>query len=91
MSYFSASVIKSIQRGIVTIPDGSSTATISLTTVDTTKTVVNFLGASYTWTAPGSYQSTMYRLQLTNATTLTATRDSTGGTLNVSYEIVEFK
>lgn len=54
------SVIKSIQRGTISLSSGSSSATATLTAVDPAKTLLIFLGASGGDTA--------VRIALTNAT-----------------------
>lgn len=72
------SPIKSIQRGIITIAVGTATATI--TAVDTTKSVLSYLGTKLT---AGSDTAT---LVLTDSTTITATMTGTG---QVSWQLVE--
>ena len=85
------SVIQSIQRGVITTSTGSGTATI--TAVDVDKTMLNFLG--HTSSLSGSVTTatlggTTGRIVLTNTTTVTFTRGSSG-TGVVSYEVIEFK
>lgn len=77
------SVIKSIQRGTISLSSGASSATATLTAVDPAKTLLIFLGAS------GS--DTAVRIALTDATTVTAYH-ATGGmtTTTVGYEAIEF-
>lgn len=75
-------MISTINRATLTIGNGNAIATHTISpSVNTTKTFVNFLGASGT--------GTDVRLALTNGTTLTATRTSTSGVATVSFEIVE--
>lgn len=76
------SVIESIQRGYITMTGGSATA--SITSVDTTKTMTNNCGYYQ-----GS-DNNVY-LELGSATLVRAYRTSTTGTAYVSYEIIEFK
>lgn len=79
---FSSGGIKSIQRGVISVgTTGTGTATV--TTVDTTKTELRFLGCGLT--AVGDFPI----LVLTNATTVTATRQTTGVTTQVSWELTE--
>ena len=62
--------IKSIQRGVIASP-----GTATITSVNTSKSLLAYLGAS----ATGAY------VVLTNSTTVTAT-----GAANVSYQVVEY-
>ena len=86
--------IKSIQRGTLTISDGtgviSGTATIS--SVNTAKTELRLLGWSNTDNSNvvhAGYESP--RIVLTNATTITATiPTSRGFTTTISWELTEF-
>ena len=86
-----ASVIKSIQRGTVSI--GTSTA-VTITAVDTAKSVVLYGGNSAP-NAPnnGGYEGSMYsKVVLTDATTVTASRtDSNGGTNILAWQVIEFE
>lgn len=78
--------IKSIQRGTVTLTGvGSNTATI--TAVDPTNSILRWLGASH---STGTTTDGLARIDLTNATTVTATRQGTGGNLVVSFEVIEY-
>ena len=86
------SVIKSIQTGIITIPDDKKSATATINAVDTTKSVVLHGGSRYprTTTNPDKILATV---QLTNATTVTATVGSTADVNNdryVAYTVLEF-
>lgn len=81
--------IKSIQRGTISITGTNATATATITSVNTAKTRIRFLGA-YTgqvasnW-CPGA------TVALTNATTITATKNANvSGTHAVSWELTEF-
>ena len=87
------SVIASIQRGTYTWPQSTiTTATAAITSVDTTKTMMNYLGVT---NKNNNVKYSEVTLVLTNSTTVTITR-STGvsgsadaGT-QVSYEVIEF-
>lgn len=83
------SAIKAIQRGTVGIGANVNTGTATITSVDTTKTVVRFLGATRDNGSPNTFEPT---LQLTSATQLTATRDisSTSANVIISYELTEW-
>lgn len=81
-----AGAIKSTQRGtIALVAVASNTATI--TAVDTTKTVLRFLGNS----ASGSdWAQSIVRIALTNSTTITATKESATNNATVSWELTEY-
>ena len=82
MSY-ATSVVKSIQRGSITQSGTSTTATI--TSVDTTKSVCLFGGASNS-----SYSVNLNYVELTNATTVTAKRTATSDGSVLSYTVLEY-
>jgi hypothetical protein len=85
------SKIKSIQRGTISMVSANS-ATATITSVNTAKTELRFLGYSSNKVS-GEEWTPRYstRLALTNATTVTATRNSTSiATTVVSYEVIEY-
>lgn len=82
MSY-ATSVIKSIQRGTISITGTSATATI--TSVSTAKSAVAFLGFQ-----SNSYSIDAPSVTLTNATTVTATRSVGTNTSICGYQVVEY-
>lgn len=77
-------VIASIQRGTITLADTVPSNTATITSVDTDKAKLNFLG--YTTDTPAK----MPRIALTNGTTITATASQGGGTCIVSWEVIEY-
>jgi len=92
------SVIQSIQRGTFS-PSSGTSGSVSITSVNTSKTMVNYLGItaataqSLDQSAPQYYHHT---IQLASSTSLTFTRVSgtTAASYNnssVSYEVIEFK
>jgi hypothetical protein len=90
-----ASVIKSIQYGTIAFTaSGSDAPTATITSVDTTKAVALYLGASGNKLSVGSTQvaPTFARITLTNGTTVTATRDAdlNGMAGTVAFCVVEF-
>jgi hypothetical protein len=88
-SQFRFSAIRSVQAGQITGTGTAQTATI--TAVDMSNSIVVFGGFSRTVTTFGNeYQPTFLRLVLTNATTLTATRDTADNTMFMSFTVVEF-
>lgn len=87
---FGPSKLRSVQRGVITIATPSITATATITAVDPAKSVCRFMGASITaGTSWGA--GTGARVDLTNATTVTARREdpSAHNTL-VGYEVEEW-
>lgn len=81
--------IKSIQRGMITIPNNAASATATIASVDTTKTELRMLGFS----CGGSDNSALPRISLTSSTQITATRQGTAdaiGSTTVSWELTEF-
>jgi hypothetical protein len=85
--------IKSIQRGTITVgPTGGgssiSSATATITAVDTAKSIISFLGV----TAGSGGGGGDARVELTNGTTVTAKCQSYGvvTTVIVGYQVVEY-
>lgn len=88
-------VIESIQRGTVTIAGSSTTGTGTIVTpVDVNKSDLSNLGAYYATGAAIQHIAPGVRIEITNSTTITATR--TGGTsglgeqVTVGWQIVEY-
>jgi len=82
------SQIKSIQRGAVSLANGATSATATISSVTTAKSVLSWLG-----TVPESqndFANTMAALSLTNATTVTATRAASSQGIYVYYQVVEY-
>jgi hypothetical protein len=86
--FVGGSPIKSIQRGTITIAGNNTSATATISSVNTSKSMVSFLGSN----TGGSGLFLLGRVGLTNATTVTATKHSTEGVSEtvVSYEVIEF-
>ena len=81
-------VIQSIQRGTISINDTDSSGTATITSVTTTKAMLNHLGQSG---QGNNARDGFIRITLTNATTVTANRQSANGSVSVNYQVVEFK
>lgn len=76
--------IKSIQRGTLTIASNQLSGTATITSVNTAKAQVTYNGVSNSYNPEA-------RLELTNATTLTATRgNGDPSAAPVSYEVIEW-
>jgi hypothetical protein len=78
-------ILKSVQRGTITVTGGTGTNTASITTVVTQKSELAWLGATVASTARD-----IPWLTLTNATTVTATNVSGSSTAIVGYEVAEW-
>ena len=87
LTQFTGSGIKSIQRGTISISNALS-ATATITSVNTNKSMVSFLGFTETSTLTDN-RGAAY-IVLTNATTVTANRLTSSNTTTVSYEVIEF-
>lgn len=93
LSQFSGGGIKSIQRGTiaVTLATGVGSNTATITAVTTSKSSINFLGATVN-AALGLPIGA--RVALTNGTTVTADAYGGNGTsgpiVTVGYEVVEY-
>lgn len=75
-----------IQRGTINVSGSSATATIS--SVNTAKCELRYLGLSY---ANATLAETLCQISLTNSTTITATRGVGGNAITVSWELTEWK
>lgn len=91
---FAPGVVRSVQYGTVSLATGVSN-TASITSVNTSKSIISYLGQTTNDFNSGSYWNTQYnscRAVLTNATTVTATRrsDAGFGGPTVYFVVVEF-
>ena len=100
------SAIKSIQRGTIQLSTSETSKTATISSVSTSKTMLNFLGARaagriYTfWDSPYSQEYYLaaantghhfVTLQLTSSTQITVTRaESNSVSITVSYEVIEY-
>lgn len=79
--------IKSIQRGVISQAFNVITATATITAVNTAKSQLRSLGISI---GPGGGADQIATLDLTNATTITSSRNNNGYTAANSWELTEF-
>ncbi len=81
-------VIKSVQRGTINIV---TSTTDPITAVDTTKANLSFLGFTLDATAAATLRPDVMqpKLVLTNATTVTGSRNTSTGTCIVGYQVAE--
>lgn len=85
-----SSYITSIQQVAVTIGSGATSATATISSVDTTKTAL-FYGGFDTASTGTNPALTLCRIELTNATTVTAFRNTTDTTAIISWvTVVQF-
>lgn len=96
---YNKSVIKSIQRGVISLSTSENSKTATISAVNTSKAMVNFLGAATSSTHYGPSEGVDYaytghhfvRLTLTNGTTVTANRhENNGRGVDVNYEVIEY-
>lgn len=82
---------KSKQRGTITISIGNTSATATITSVNTAKADLAYLGTSGNVSSTEG-RSALVRIALTNSTTITATRapSATSGDVDVGWELTEF-
>jgi hypothetical protein len=92
LTQFSGGGIKSIQRGTISITSPNTTATATVTSVNTAKSLLTYLGQTGYYGGTGVDGISNVRIALTNSTTITATTFTipNAGGLAVSYELVEY-
>lgn len=85
-------IIRSIQRGTITVANAALTNTATITTVDPDNTRLVYLGNDCVDTGGGGtgFSPCALRIDLTNATTITATRIDSVDAAIVSYEVIEY-
>lgn len=81
-------VIKSIQRGAITV-SATTSATAGIASVDVNNAVVSYLHNQATTTTLNPERA-WTRVTLTNATTVTATKNDATDTSTVGFEVAEF-
>jgi len=86
---YATSTIKSIQRGTITFSGTATTATATITSVDTSKSFIAYGGMTFSWNSEDHVLWT--KIYLTNATTVTITRYLGASYLNsMPYQVVEY-
>jgi hypothetical protein len=82
-------VLKSVQRGTIALAAATNTATV--TAVVVAKSACDFLGGTASDANAGEYAGrAACRVELTNTTTVTASRGVGTNTANAAYQVVEF-
>lgn len=83
------SLVKSIQRGTITLGSGVASNTATINAVSMGNAVLRWLGQD--WNAISANNDVLFcRLEFTNSTTITASRTGTASTAVVSYEVIEY-
>ena len=81
--------IKSVQRGTVTVDAWTISGSATISSVNTAKSDLTLLG----WSSASDDVRAVPRLELTNSTTITATRSSAGGVnaaAAAAWQLVEY-
>ena len=90
------SSVKSVQRGATTFGASTTTATATITSVTTGKTLINITGVRYDSNSESGltftgYTAGMVTVLLTNATTITFTKgNNVIGSQVVTWEVIEY-
>ena len=89
-SFSNNMTIKSVQKATITIANSTASNTATISTVDTTRSVVFFNGCTTTNTT--AFDASFAYVDLTNATTVTATRSTSAVATAITVEVtvVEF-
>ena len=83
---FLPGMVKSAGSGQISV-NGVNSATATITSVNTSKTILTFLGQT---TNDGTPSAQWCRLALTNSTTITASRTFNSNLVNIRYSYLEF-
>lgn len=81
--------INRIQAGTIALT-GAASNTAAITSVDTTKAFVIYLGNTTNVSAADDFDQAMCRVELTSATVVTAYKNTSTGNCTVGYVVVEF-
>ena len=81
--------IKSVQRGTVTVANGADTGSVTISSVNTAKAELRFLGGTGQDTGTGNYLISP-KISLTNSTTVSVSFASTAHDGQVSWELTEY-
>lgn len=83
-------ILKGVQRYQFGIGAGSAVGTQTITAVDMNRTIIQLVGHSASTGASTGWDSLSVRVELTNSTTITATRIGTTLTITLNVEVWEF-
>ena len=88
---FKPSAIASIQQSTVTLPSSTASNTATISSVNTSRSMLLYQGITNTTTTT-SPQGVFSNIELTNSTTVTATRaNGTTAVVTIGFCVVEFK
>ena len=83
-------LIANVQYGTITIANAVASGTATITSVDTTKSLLVYLSQTH-FSGSGATVEDQSRLTLTNSTTVTATRAGTDGENIIAFCVLTFK
>lgn len=86
---FEAAAVSSIQYGSIALGSGVTSNTATISSITTTRTAVLYTGATST-NGNGNLATNCPRVSLTNATTVTASRNTGTGTVVAGFVAIEF-
>lgn len=81
--------IKAIQRGFIQMTAGQATKSTTITAVNTARAELSLLGVNVA--SGGSVSDSTAAIKLTNATTIWATRLTSGVALDLEWELTEWQ
>lgn len=87
LAQFTGARPKSIQRGTISLGAGVTSLAATITSVDTSKSELRYLGVNGNAAA---VTDVICRLTLTSATQVTADRSASGNSAVVGFEVTEF-
>ena len=86
LSQFATGGLKRVQRGIIIVPPGVTSATATILPVNMSKSFVSFLGSVSSTDA----NSPVTRISLESSTSISLSKNGTAGSSTGSYEVIEF-
>lgn len=87
---FAAANVNSVQRSTVTMASGDTTKDVTVTSVDTSLSIVTALSCTSTSTSAIAPEQQHFTAEILNATTLRFTKDTTGRDVILSWELLEY-
>jgi len=87
------SLVESVQRGTITVGGSGATNTVTITAVDLSRTALIWGNVSAPNVLANGVTASTARVALTNATTITATQDGSGTSVDqtIPYQVVQFR
>ncbi len=90
MTFGKMPIVKSVQSPLFFIENGVTTDVLTINSINTNNTMLTYLGLSQQSDSSLSWDKMASRIEITNATTITATRNSTGYYTSVQCSVIEF-